>query len=52
MMVVGMGRVSVHVPDELEKRLRLKTIGRFGGRKGDFSRAVEEAVITWVANED
>jgi len=46
-----MGRISVDIPDELEKRLRFKTIERFGGRKGDLSRAVEEAVKTWVAEE-
>jgi hypothetical protein len=51
MMVVEMGRIGVDIPDELEKKLRLKTIERFGGRKGDLSRAVEEAVIKWVANE-
>ncbi len=44
-----MGRISVDIPDGLEKKLRLKTIDRFGGRKGDLSRAVEEAVETWVA---
>jgi len=44
-----MGRISVDLSDELEKRLRFKTIERFGGRKGDLSRAVEEAVETWVA---
>jgi hypothetical protein len=46
-----MGRISVELLDELEKKLRFKTIERFGGRKGDLSRAVEEAVTTWVANE-
>jgi hypothetical protein len=46
-----MGRVSVYLPDELEKRLRFKTIERFGGRKGDLTRAVEEAVKTWVQIE-
>lgn len=43
-----MGRISVELSDELEKRLRLKTIERFGGKKGDLSKAVEEAVKTWV----
>ena len=43
-----MGRVSVDLSDELEKRLRFKSVERFGGRKGDLSRAVEEAVKTWV----
>jgi hypothetical protein len=45
-----MGRIGVDMPDELEKKLRLKTIERFGGRKGDLSKAVEEAVKTWVKN--
>ncbi|MGD8507055.1 MAG: ribbon-helix-helix domain-containing protein [Candidatus Bathyarchaeota archaeon] len=43
-----MGRISVWLSDELEKKLRFKTIERFGGRKGDLSKAVEEAVETWV----
>jgi len=47
-----MGRISVDLTDELERALRFKTIERFGGRKGDLSRAVEEAVKTWVAYEE
>ena len=46
-----MGRISVELSDELEKKLRFKTIERFGGKKGDLSRAVEEAIETWVAKE-
>jgi hypothetical protein len=46
-----MGRISVYLSDELEKRLRFKTIEKFGGRKGDLSKAVEEAVKTWVELE-
>ncbi len=46
-----MGRLTVEISDELEKKLRFKTIDRFGGRKGDLSRAVEEAVKTWVEKE-
>jgi hypothetical protein len=36
----------------LEKKLRFKTIKGFGGRKGNLSRAVEEAVRTWVAKKN
>jgi hypothetical protein len=43
-----LGRVSVMLSDELEKKLRIKTIEKFGGKKGDLSRAVEEAVEKWV----
>jgi hypothetical protein len=46
-----MGRISVDLSDELEKKLRFKTIERFGGRKDDLSRAIGESVKTWVAKE-
>jgi hypothetical protein len=47
-----MGRISVDLPDELEKQLRFKTVERFGGKKGDLSRAIEEAVKTWIAKKE
>ncbi len=47
-----MGRISVDLPDEMEKQLRLKTVEKFGGKKGDLSRAVEEAVKTWIAQKE
>jgi hypothetical protein len=43
-----MGRVTVNISDELEKKLRFKTIEIYGGRKGDLSKAVELAVKTWI----
>jgi hypothetical protein len=46
-----MGRISVVLSDQLEKQLRFKTIERFGGKKGDLTRAVEEAVKTWITKE-
>jgi len=47
-----MGRIGVDLPDELEKQLRIKTVERFGGKKGDLSRAVEEAVKMWIIKEE
>jgi hypothetical protein len=47
-----MGRISVDLPDELEKQLRIKTVERFGGKKGDLSRAIEEAVKTWITKKE
>ena len=44
-----MGRISTYLPDDLEKQLRLKTVEKLGGRKGDLTRAVEEAVRMWIA---
>ena len=51
LLVSEVGRISALISDELEKKLRFKTIERFGGKKGDLSRAVEEAIKTWVATE-
>jgi hypothetical protein len=47
-----MGRICVELSDELEKQLRLKTVEKFGGKKGDLTRAVEEAVKTWIAKKE
>ena len=47
--VIAMGRICVDISDELEKKFRFKTVEKFGGRKGDLARAVEEALETWVA---
>jgi len=47
-----MGRIGVTLSDELEKALRFKTIERFGGKKGDLTRTVEDAIATWVAQEE
>ena len=44
-----MGRICVELSDELEKQLRFKTIERFGGKKGDLSKAVNEAISKWIA---
>ena len=47
-----MGRISVELPDELEKQLRIRTVERFGGKKGDLSKAVEEAIRTWIVKKE
>ena len=43
-----LGRINIEISDELEKQLRLKTIEKFGGKKGDLSKAVQEAAKTWI----
>ena len=46
-----MGRISVEISDELEKKIRIKTIERFGGKKGDLSKAIEESLIRWISED-
>ena len=45
---VKMGRLYVILSDQLEKRLRLEIVKRFGGKKGDLSTAIEESVKVWL----
>ncbi|MGD0645217.1 MAG: ribbon-helix-helix domain-containing protein [Candidatus Bathyarchaeia archaeon] len=47
-----MGRISVDLPNDLEKQLRFKTVERFGGKKGDLSKAVEDAVRMWIDKKE
>jgi hypothetical protein len=42
-----LGRLYIVISDEVERRLRLESVKRFGGKKGDLSGSVEEALIDW-----
>ncbi len=43
-----MGRLDLIIPDDIERELRIELINRFGGKKGDLSRAVAEAIEMWI----
>lgn len=43
-----MGRIDAIIPDELEKKLRMKAVQDFGGKKGSLTVALERAIILWV----
>ncbi len=43
-----MAKISVVIPDELEKKLRLKAMEKFGMRKGYLSKALIEAIERWL----
>lgn len=47
-----MGRICVEISDELERQLRFKTVEKFGGKKGDLARAVEEALKIWIIKKE
>jgi hypothetical protein len=46
-----MGRIDVIISDELEKKLRMKAVQDFGGKKGSLTVALERAIILWVDTE-
>jgi hypothetical protein len=46
-----LGRIYVVLSDGVERRLRLAIVKRLGGKKGDLSGAIEEAVSDWLSKE-
>jgi len=46
-----MGKISISIPDKLEEKLRKRAMKRFGMKKGNLSRAVEEAIRLWLGEK-
>jgi hypothetical protein len=42
------GKLYIVISDEVERRLRLEVVRRLGGKKGDLSAAIEEALKDWL----
>lgn len=43
-----MGRLNLSVKDELETKFREEVFKRKGMRKGNLTKAVEEAMLLWI----
>jgi hypothetical protein len=43
-----MARIDAIINDNLERKFRMKVTERLGGRKGDLSKALEEAIQLWI----
>jgi hypothetical protein len=39
------------IPDELDKRLRVKVAQKYGGKKGALGEAIGEAIELWLEKE-
>jgi hypothetical protein len=46
-----LGRIYLVLSDLVEWRLRLAIVERLGGKKGNLSGAVEEAVKDWLSKD-
>ncbi len=46
-----MGRIVVKIDDELERKIRLEIAER-GGKKGDLSKTIEEAIDLWIIESE
>jgi hypothetical protein len=46
-----LGKIYVVLSDDVERRLRLAIVKRLGGKKGNLSGAIEEAVNDWLSKD-
>jgi hypothetical protein len=46
-----MARVDAIISDDLEREFRIQVTRRFGCRKGDLSKALEEAMQIWIKSD-
>jgi hypothetical protein len=46
-----LGTLNIVLPDEVERRLRIAVAER-GGKKGDLSNSVEQAILEWLQRND
>jgi len=43
-----MGKITVSIPDDLEEKVRIKAMKKWGMKKGYLSKAVLEALEQWL----
>lgn len=43
-----MGNMNLDISDEIENKLRKRAAEKFGFKKGNLSKAVEEAINKWA----
>jgi hypothetical protein len=46
-----MGRINIVLSDEIEHKLRV-AIAQEGGKKGDLSGSIEQAILEWLQKDD
>jgi Arc/MetJ-type ribon-helix-helix transcriptional regulator len=46
-----MGRINIVLDDDVERKLRV-AIATSGGKKGDLSDSIEQAILEWLQKDD
>jgi len=41
-------RTTIELPDELDRRLRIKVAEKYGGKKGALGEAIRESIELWL----
>jgi hypothetical protein len=46
-----MGRLTIVLPDDIEKKLRVRVAEKCGGKKGALGEAIAEALKIWLEKD-
>jgi len=44
-------RITIELPEELNKRLRIRVVEKYGSMKGGLGKAIREAIELWLSKE-
>ena len=47
-----MGQITIQIPDEVERRLRIKVADMYGGKRGALGEAIAEAIELWLKQKE
>ena len=47
-----MGKLTVEIPDEVERKLRVKVAEKYVGKKGALGEAITDAIRLWLRQEE
>lgn len=45
-----MGIIVIRIPEDLDHKFRVEVAKRLGGKKGNLTTAVEEAIKLWIGS--
>jgi hypothetical protein len=43
-----MAKLTIIIPDDLDKRLRVRVAEKYGGKKGALGQAIGDAIELWL----
>lgn len=43
-----MGQITVQIPNEVERKLRVRVAEKYGGKRGALGDAIAEAIELWL----
>jgi hypothetical protein len=46
-----LGKLYIVISDDVERRLRFEVVKRLGGKKGDLSAGIQEALEDWLSKK-